>query len=112
VRRELRFRRREPRAVAAACRQDLAGCLADQGGTIPPSVTLEELGEFLERRYRVNATHFVEAVNGARFGPPATADAAARKARRELRELRRGLRRGISISGRTRGAFRLRSLTV
>lgn len=112
ARRELRFRRRDPRRIAAACRRDLTGYLADQRVTVSPSVTLEELGAFLERRYRVSALYFVQAVSAARFGPPEDAAAAARRARKELRELRRQLRRAISVEARVQGAFRLRSLTV
>jgi transglutaminase-like putative cysteine protease len=112
ARRELRFRRRDPRSVAVACRRDLIGYLADQGVTVEPSVTLEELGGFLERRYRVDATSFARAANAARFGPPGRAEAAARRARRELRALRRELRGRLSVGSRTRGVFSLRSLTA
>lgn len=112
ARRELRFRRRDARSIATACRRDLVAYLADQGVSVSSSVTLEELGVFLECRYRVSASYFVEAVDAARFGPPDGANEAAGRARKELRELRRGLRRGIARGSRIQGAFRLRSLTI
>jgi transglutaminase-like putative cysteine protease len=112
IRRALRFRSHDPRRVASACRRDLVAFLADQGVTVADSATLAEVGGFVEREFRVNATPFVRAVESARFGPPANAPAAARLARRELKTLLGSLRRRLGTTSRVRGALRLRSLTV
>jgi hypothetical protein len=112
IRRALRFRSHDPRRVAGACRRDLLAFLADQGVTVADSATLAEVGAFVEREFRVNATPFVRAVESARFGPPANAPAAARLARRELKTLLGSLRRRLGTTSRVRGALRLRSLTV
>jgi transglutaminase-like putative cysteine protease len=112
LRRALRFFHRDARGTATACRRDLIAFLADQGVSVAPSVTLEELGVFVEKIYRVNATPFVRAASAARFGTPGESDGAARRARRELRTLLRQLRRELSRSSRAIGALRLRSLAV
>jgi len=112
LRRRLRYAGRDPRHVATACRRDLEGFLADQRVTFASSATLEEVGAFVEKRYRVDADPFVRATSDARFGAPGNADAAAGKARRELRSLLRQVRRQISAGGRLRGALNVRSLTV
>jgi transglutaminase-like putative cysteine protease len=112
VRRALRFRSHDPRRIASACRRDLVAFLADQGVTVSESATLEEVGAFVEREFRVNAMPFVRAAEAARFGPPAEASDAARRARRELKTLLGSLRRQLGTASRVRGALRLRSLTV
>jgi transglutaminase-like putative cysteine protease len=112
LRRRARFLSGDSRRVAASCRRELEAYLADQGVTFEPSATLEEIGAYVERRYRVNAEPFVRAAGEARFGPPGETGAAARRARRELRTLLRQLRRQMTFSRRTRGAFNYRSLTV
>jgi len=112
VRRQARFLSKDPRKVATACRRDLVAYLSDQRIGFPESATLEQLGAYLERHYRVNATPFVNAVNGARFGSPERAAASAVRARRELRELESQLRSQLSATSRARGAVSLRSLTV
>ncbi len=112
IRRRLRFAGRDPRHVASACRRDLEGFLADQRVTFAPSATLEDVGAFVEKRYRVNTDAFVQATQDARFGAPASAEAAAGRARRELRSLLKQVRHQISASGRLRGALNLRSLAV
>ena len=112
IRRRLRFAGRDPRQVASACRRDLEGFLADQQVTFAPSATLEDVGAFVEKRYRVNTNAFVQATQDARFGAPASAGAAAGRARRELRSLLKQVRHQISASGRLRGALNLRSLAV
>jgi protein-glutamine gamma-glutamyltransferase len=112
VRRSARFATRDPRALAAACRMDVVGYLADQGVEISPSATLPEIGDTLERYYAVSAEPFVRDLTLARFGPPSVAPGALRRARRELRELRRGLRRRLGVISRVRGAASLRSLSV
>lgn len=112
VRRTLRFAARDPRELASACRQDVVGYLSDQGLELPPSLTLRELGETLDRYYAVNADNFVQDLSLARFGRPDEARASLRRARRELREVRRALRRGLSLPSRLRGAASLRSLSL
>ncbi len=112
MRRALRFRSHDPRRIASACRRDLVAFLADQGIAVSESATLEEVGGFVEREFRVNAMPFVRAAEAARFGPPAGTAGAARLARRELKTLLGSLRRELGTASRMRGAFRLRSLTV
>ncbi len=112
VRRALRFRSRDPRRVATACRRDLVAFLADQGVTVSDSATLEEAGTFVEREFRVDAMPFVRAAEEARFGPPAGSAAAARLTKRELKTLLGSLRGRLGTVSRVRGALRLRSLTV
>ncbi|HEY7003753.1 MAG TPA: transglutaminaseTgpA domain-containing protein [Gaiellaceae bacterium] len=112
IRRSLRFAGREPREQAAACRRDLMAYLADQGVDVPPSATLAELGELVERYFAVDAGPFVRAATVARFGRPAQASAALTRARRELRRVRRDMRQRINFTSRVRGAVSLRSLTV
>jgi transglutaminase-like putative cysteine protease len=110
IRRSLRFATRDPRALASACRQDVVGYLADQGVEVPPSATLEDIGETLERYYAVNAQPFVRSLTQARFGPPAVASAALGGARRQLRDVRRALRQNLGFGSRLRGSASLRSL--
>lgn len=112
LRRALLFRRRDPRALAAACRRDLAGFLADQRVAVPEGVTPTELGTLLERDFVVDAKPFVRALGAARFGPPAAAADAVAVARRELRTLRRRMRRQLGRSDRARGALSLRSFSA
>jgi transglutaminase-like putative cysteine protease len=108
--RRARFLTRNPRRVAAACRSELADFLADQGVTVPESATIAELGELLRRETGLDPSRFVDAVDTARFGPPARAADASRLARRELRELVRALRQRLSAWERFRGLVSLRSL--
>jgi hypothetical protein len=110
VRRSLRFATRDPRALASACRQDVVGYLADQGVEVPPSATLEDIGETLERYYAVNAQPFVRTLTQARFGPPGVASAALGAARQQLRDVRRALRQNLGFGSRVRGSASLRSL--
>jgi hypothetical protein len=112
LRAHARFLSRDPRRTAGACRRDLVAFLTDQGFSFPPSATLAEVGELVERVYRVNTTPFVRATYAARFGSPDTAAEAAGRARRELRMLRRQLRSELSTPSRVIGALRLRSLAV
>jgi transglutaminase-like putative cysteine protease len=112
VRRSARFASRDPRALASACRRDVVGFLADQGVDVPPSATMPEIGATLDRFYSVDASSFVRDVTLARFGPPAQAGEALRRARRDLREIRRGLRQRLGAVSRVRGALSLRSLTI
>ena len=112
VRRTLRFRGRDPRELAGACRRDLMAYLADQGMDVPPSSTLGELGELVERYFAVDAGPFVRAATIARFGPPDQARVELVRARRELRRVRSDIRNRINMTSRVRGALSLRSLAV
>jgi len=105
-----RYATRDPRRVAAACRQELSDYLVDQRVDAARSATLHELGALLVRELAVEADAFVAAASAARFGPPAQAAASARAARRELRLVVRGLRRRLRVRDRVRGTLSLRSL--
>jgi hypothetical protein len=102
--------RRDPRGVAAACRQELASFLVDQRVEAPRSATLGELGELVRYEFGVAPEAFVLAATAARFGPAGTAAAAAVTARRELRSLLAGARRGLTRRERLLGLLSLRSL--
>ncbi len=110
--RRIRLLRRDPRAVATACRRDLAGYLADQGKTVPPSATPRELGDVAAHAFNVDPGPFVAALTTARYAPPAAAEPGAARAQRELRRLRRTLGRRNGLYHRLRGAISLRSLTA
>jgi hypothetical protein len=110
--RALRFAGRDPRNLASACRKDIVGFLADQGYELPPSASLAEVGQELDRYYAVDAGPFVRWASVARFARPSEADAAVARARRELRRVRRDLRHQLSLLSRFRGAISLRSLTL
>ena len=112
IRRSLRFVGRDPREQAGACRRDLMAYWADQGVDVPPSATLAELGELVDRYFAVDAGPFVRAATLARFGRPAETAVAVARARRELRRVRRDMRHRINFTSRVRGAVSLRSLTV
>ena len=111
VRRRVRFLARDPRALAAACRRDLVGFLADQDLAPPASATPVELAEHVERQFVVDATPFARALAAARFGPPAHALDAVRRSRRELRQLEKEMRSQLGFARRARGLVSLRSLT-
>ncbi len=108
--RQSRFFTSDPRLMASACRRELVDFLLDQGIEVPRNVGPRELGRLLRRRVGIDASEFADALGLARFGPEASAAAAARDARRELRSVRRGLRRTFPIGRRTRGLFSFRSL--
>jgi transglutaminase-like putative cysteine protease len=108
--RRARYLTRDPRRVAAACRQELADFLLDQRIEGARSATLHELGEFVRTELAVEPDAFVAAATAARFGPPEGADAAARDARRELRRLVAQMRHRLSARERARGVLSLRSL--
>ncbi len=110
--RHVRLMRRDPRAIAAACRRDLAGYLADQGKDVPASATPRELGDVAAHAFNVDPGPFVAALATARYAPPAVAEPGAARARRELRRLRRALGRRNGLFRRLRGAVSLRSLTA
>ena len=110
VMRRVRYATRDPRRLAAACRQELAGFLLDQNIGAARSATLHELGVLVQRELSVDPGGFVAAASAARFGPPAEATRAAGEARRELRGLVRRMRRRLSGRDRLRGMLSLRSL--
>ena len=103
---------RDPRALAAACRRDLAGYLADQGVAVPASATTQELGRLAAARFGVHPELFVRAVSEARYGPERESRRGARLARKELRRLRGAIRSGLGVGERLRGAVSLRSLAA
>ena len=110
VRRRLRYATRDPRKVATACACELADFLLDQRVTLARNATFAELADAVYERLVVDARAFADAAELARFGPPDTSRAAARRARQELRELKRTLRRRIFVLERARGLVSLRSL--
>jgi transglutaminase-like putative cysteine protease len=103
--------RRDPRRVAAACREELAAFLVDQRVEAPRSATVRELGAIVEQEFAVSAELFVAAATAARFGPAEEAAAAAQAGRRELRELLDAARRSLTWRERLLGLLSLRSLT-
>jgi transglutaminase-like putative cysteine protease len=110
VARHVRYATRDPRRIAAACRQELADFLVDQRIEGARSATLHELGELVRNELAVEPDAFVAAATAARFGPPDGAPAAAREARRELRRLLAQMRRRLQFRERARGVLSLRSL--
>lgn len=110
--RRRRFLTRDPRRLAGACRRELVDFLLDQGIEVPRSAGPNELGGLLRARTGVEASDFADALGRARFGPLSVAAAAAKESRRELRSVRRRLRRVLSLGGRLRGLFSLRSILV
>jgi protein-glutamine gamma-glutamyltransferase len=108
--RRWRYASRDPRRVAAACRQELADFLLDQRIDAARSATLHELGTLVREELAVDPDQFVAAATAARFGPPEGARPAARDARRELRALMRAVRTRLTTRERLRGLLSLRSL--
>jgi transglutaminase-like putative cysteine protease len=108
--RRWRLLTRDPRRLAGACRRNLADFVADQRLSLPPSATLAEVGETIERAYPVDARPFVEAATAARFAPDEDARPAAARALRELRALERQIRRRLGVVERILGLVSLRSL--
>jgi transglutaminase-like putative cysteine protease len=108
--RRVRYASRDPRRVAAACRQELADFLLDQRIDAARSATMHELGALVREELAVDPDRFVAAATAARFGPPAGAQRAARDARRELRALMRMIRARLTARERARGLLSLRSL--
>jgi hypothetical protein len=104
--------RRDPRGVAAACRQELASFLLDQRIETPRSATLGELGELMRHEFGARPEAFVAAATAARFGPVDSAAGAAVTARRELRALLGVARHSLTKWERLRGLLSLRSLTL
>jgi transglutaminase-like putative cysteine protease len=108
--RRSRYVSRDPRRVAAACRQELAGFLLDQRIDAARSATLHELGALVRDELAVDPDRFVAAATAARFGPPAGAGPWGRATRRELRALMRVVRKRLTLRERARGLVSLRSL--
>jgi transglutaminase-like putative cysteine protease len=108
--RAIRRLHRDPRRVAAACREELAAFLADQRIEAPRSATLRELGELVRSEFGANPDPFVAAAMAARYGRVEDAAAAARTARRELHVLLDAARRALTWTQRLRGLLSLRSL--
>ena len=107
--RRARYLTRDPRRLAAACRQELADYLLDQRIDAARSATLHELGALVRHELAVDPDAFVGAATAARFGPPSGAAPAARRARRELRALLKGVRVRLPARDRLRGLLSLRS---
>lgn len=110
ARRRIRYLTRDPRRIASACGLELWDYVRDQRLTVSRGVTFAELGGVVEDELAVDATAFAQAATAARFGPPESASASARRARAELRELKRRLRRRLFVLDRVRGLVSLRSL--
>ena len=104
--RRARYLTRDPRRLARAYRRELVEFLADQRIDIPRSATHAEMRELVRTQTGVDLRSLVHSIGLARFGPVATAGAAAQRARGELRVARRRLTTG----DRLRGAFSVRSL--
>jgi len=103
---------RDPRRIAAACREELAAFLVDQRVEAPRSATIGELGELVRHAFGVQSASFVAAATAARFAPEHEAEAAALTVRRELRVLLHDARRGLTWWERLRGLLSLRSLQI
>ncbi len=108
--RRSRYLTRDPRRIAAACRQEVAEFLLDQGIELPASAGPRELGRLLGAKVGIEASDFAETLGLARYGPLSSAPRAAREARRELRRVRGRLRGVFSPGDRLRGLFSFRSL--
>ena len=108
--RRARYLTRDPRRIAAACRQELVDYLRDQRLDPPPGATLAEVSESLQERLSVSGRRFEAAATAARFGRPASAAAEADRSRHELRGLLRSIRRQLTAVERLRGLISLRSL--
>ncbi|MGH3009499.1 MAG: transglutaminaseTgpA domain-containing protein [Gaiellaceae bacterium] len=101
---------REPRRMAAACREELAAFLLDQRIELPRTATVRELGEIVRREFGADDGPFVTAAAAARFGRAEAAEDAADAARRELGILLAACRRGLTRRERLLGLLSLRSL--
>lgn len=108
--RKRRYLTRDPRKLAAASVRELEDFLVDQGATVPPSASLSELAEIVDRELGVSASGFVAAAAVARYGPAGRAPEALTALRRERRALTRALRRALSRPERALGLVSLRSL--
>jgi transglutaminase-like putative cysteine protease len=110
ARRRVRRRARDPRRIAAACRDELVSFLLDQGIDSPPSATVRDLGLLAQRQLGADVDQFVAATTAARFGRPEAAAAAARVALHESGPLFASCRRYLGWRERLRGFLSMRSL--
>ena len=108
--RRLRFVGKSGRALGSASRADVEAFLADQGDSLAASTTLDELGEHISRRYRIDARAFVDAVSRLRFGAPEDASEASKDTRREHARIMTSLREQVGRASRVRGALRVRAM--
>jgi hypothetical protein len=108
--RRARLLTRDPRRVATASRKELESFLRDQGLTVSPNATLDDLCRVVRGKAGLTGIFFAEAAGRGRFGRPSDCPSAARAARLELRILLRDLRRELSVWQRFRGFVSLRSL--
>jgi hypothetical protein len=110
ARRRTRYATNDARRLSSACRGELVDFLADQGIAIPASAAPDDLARRLRERLEVDAGPFAASLAQARYGPPETAPAAARRARSELRDLQAQIRSRVGRVRRVRGLVSLRSL--
>jgi hypothetical protein len=108
LRRRAAYMTRDPRRLATASRRELEGFLRDQGISLEPSASLDDLRRAVRTELGVDARPFTNAVARARFGPPRGRD--AHVTRRELQGLLRAIRLQLSGWARFRGLVSLRSL--
>ena len=108
--RRSRYLTKNPRAIAAAARRELADFLVDQGFPVSAGATAEELRTLVHAQLGVDAKAFATAAARARYGPPDGSAPAASRTRRELRSLLRVIRRSLGRVQRLRGYVALRSL--
>jgi len=105
-----RYLRRGPRGQASAAYHEMATYLGDQGITVPPNATFEELAAIVDSAWGVDASELAAAGSAARYAPPARAREAGRQVRPALRRIRREMRAALSLRERAMGALRLRSM--
>jgi len=110
IRRRLRYLTKDPRLIAGAARRELADFLVDQGLSVSPGATADELRALVRAQLGIDAQAFATAAARARYGPPDGSAEAASRTRLELRSLLRGLRRSLGRLQRLRGYVALRSL--
>ena len=108
--RRARYLTRDPRRLAAACGRELRDVLLDQRIDVPSSATLSELADLANAELGIETAAVGRHATVARFGPPASARAAARELRGAMWATRRSLRVELSRVERGRGLLSLRSL--
>ena len=110
IHRRVRYLTRDPRRAATASRRELEAFLRDQGITIAPSATLDDLRRAVGEELGLDGRLYAEAAARARFGPPGDARRGSDAAHRELKSLLRRVREELSVWARFRGFVSLRSL--
>jgi transglutaminase-like putative cysteine protease len=108
--RAYRYRNRDPRRRAAACRADLVSFAADQHVTVAASLTHRQVADVLERDFGVDATRWADLADRARFAPQVRSAVAARELVAETKRVRGDLRDSLAPRSRVQGALSLRSL--